>query len=1110
MLWATWSGNTVPGQFIWTLVDSFDFNPIFIGPNDGDTVFVLGLALYCLQIIDTSGCTVYCGGMYPGNLPLSPVATPDITPTYCGQSIGAICLTISPGEYPDEVLNIEWDNGSNLECREHLSAGNYTVTITRTNAQGWTCPHVQTFTVPNIDSIILNGVILADSACTAGTGEIDLSVFPDQLFYTYEWSNGSTSQNLFNLQPGLYSVTVTGPTPCTATATFEVQDHSSPISLLSATITPTYCELSEGMADLTVIGGLGPFIYVWSNGEITEDAENLPPGISTVTVTGFGGCQATLDVLVPNIDSIFTVTGMVSDNTDCDPPNGSIDLTPDPEGNYQFEWLEGQFTEDLFDIVGGAYQVTITAGSCAIYQFYTVEDHTLTPQVVATVTPSTCGFPDGSIALTVNGGGPYTYLWSNGMTTQNISSLTEGNYVVTVTGLNGCETIDTVAVTNETSTFSVTSLLFPNSSCQSGNGSIQLSITQPGLYTYLWSTGDTVSQLFNLSAGPYTVTITQDSNCVITENYLVLDSLPSPDTTWLSSVSCNALDTGIFSLTLSNDAGCDSIVISMIGFQLLDSTFVQLYTCDANSVGVTSQYLTTADHCDSIVVTTQLFVPPDTTTLLGTTCDPALSGMHIQHFTNLLGCDSTVISDLNLLPTDSIEIYETTCDSSLSGIFIQNLSNQYGCDSVITIVTDLLPHQHIIFDSSSCHPNEIGIFNTLFVNQFGCDSLITLNIALTLPDTTEIVHQTCDSNLTGIHFTVLTSAQGCDSIIREITTLFPLPMLSLTITSDFHGEAISCFEGMDGSIAATESGISPFNFLWSSGQSEPSISGLGAGIYSLTMTDDNGCNISSAVQLDEPDFFSITFTVSPPACFGHADGAIEINPNGGTGPFLFSLNGSQWQATPLFENLSGGSFQVTALDANDCQVQEVLLIHAPAQLIVNLGDDQTIPLGDSAIIQAVVNIPYDSLATINWSGVVDPNCAQCLTQSFVPLLTSTFSITVSNLFGCVDTDDMQIFVDRSSEMYVPNVFSPNDDQINDLFLISSRQYAQEITLIEIFDRWGNLVFRDEHFQANDTEHAWNGKWNGQPLNPGVFVYKITFQSPDGQLQVRFGNVTIVN
>jgi gliding motility-associated-like protein len=1110
MLWATWSGSTVPGQFIWTLVDSFGNNPIFIGPSDGDTVLVLGWALYCLTIIDTSGCAVTCEGIWPGALPLSPIGTPTITPTYCGQSIGAIHLTVNPGEYPSDYLTYEWEDGSTSSYIENLSAGSYTVTITRTNFLDWSCPHVQTFTVPNVDSITLDVVLVPDSSCISGSGDIDLIVSPDQLSYTYQWSNGSSSQDLFDLEPGLYAVTVTGPSPCVASAVYEVQDYASPISSLTATVSPTYCELLEGAADLTVLGGLGPFDYIWSDGEYIEDPVHLPPGISEVTVTGFGDCEATLEIFVPNVDSIFSVEGMVSPNTSCNMPNGSIDLTPNPEGNYQFEWLEGQFTEDLNDIAGGTYQVTITAGSCEINQVYTVEDHTLNPHAAAVVTPSICGFPNGSIDLSVNGGtNPYTYHWSNGMTTQDISSVLAGNYYVTVTGLNGCMVVDTITVTNGSATFSVSSLISPNSACQFSNGSIQLSIVQPGTYTYHWSTGDTVNQLINLNAGLYTVTITQNANCTVTENYTVVDNLPAIDTTWLSSTSCNVLDTGIFSLTLSDLAGCDSVVISMIGYQLLDSTFVQRYTCDANSAGVTSMLLLTANHCDSIVITTQLLVPPDTTTLSGTTCDPSLEGFHIQHLTNRYGCDSMVISDLSLLPSDSIDLYETTCDSNISGVFIQNLSNRFGCDSIITTVIELLPHHHTTFYSSSCKPDEAGIFNTHFVNQFGCDSLVTLNVALELLDTTDVSHQTCDPNLTGIKFATLSSSGGCDSIVRDITILFPQPTLSLSISSDFHGEAISCFGGMDGSITAQASGTLPLNYLWSNGQTNKSISGLGPGHYSLTITDANGCTISSSVELQEPEPFAIAFTVSPPLCFDHADGTIMINPFGGTGPFLFSLNGSPWQATPMFDHLSSGSFHLAAIDANDCQVQEIIVINAPAELVVSLGDDQIIHLGDTAILQALVNVPYDSLATISWSGVVDPNCVNCLTQTFIPILTSTYSVSVSNLYGCTDTDDMTVFVDRSVEIYIPNVFSPNDDHINDLFMINSSRNQQEIVSIEIFDRWGDLMFRDEHFSANDPNHSWNGKMNNQALNPGVFAYRIIFQDPEGKMQVRFGNVTLV-
>lgn len=1110
MLWATWGGLTVPGYFAWTLVDSFGNNPQWIGSTTDDTIFVLGLGMYCLTIYDTSGCWVFSGGIWPGDLPLSPIAEPLITPTHCGQNIGAIHLNVSPGEYPTDWLTYEWENGSTQPFLDHLPAGDYSVTITRHNVQQWGCPHEYTFHVPNYDTIALDMIIIQDSSCADGNGVLDLMVMPNQLTYNYNWSNGSTSHILYDLDPGMYSVTVTGPSPCVATGTYEILDHSSPISSLSATVTPTYCNLWEGGADLTVSGGLGPFEYAWSNGEDVEDPVGLPPGISTVTVTGFGDCKAMLEVFVPNVDSLFSVTAEVVHNTSCNPPDGFIDLTADPDGDYEYEWLEGQFTEDLYDLASGIYQVTITAGSCEEHQVYTIEDHVLIPHLSASVVPAICGFPNGSINLSVSGGdSPYTYQWSNGMTTQDVSNLLAGNYMVTVTGHNNCTAVDTIYVNSAAATFSVNSIILSNTACQSANGSIQLSIVQPGSYTYNWSTGDTINQLMNLEAGTYTVTITQNANCTITENYVVADSLPATDTTKLYSTTCNSLNAGIFTMTLLDLLGCDSVIITTIGYQPLDSTFIQSYTCNINNAGTTTQHLLTSQHCDSMVITTRLYIPPDTITITGATCDPSLAGINIQQLSNQYGCDSTVISNYSLLPSDTINLHATTCDSSMAGIKVQNLTNQFGCDSIVTTTIDLLPHHHTVLNSSTCDPAGAGIFDTHFINQYGCDSLVTLNVALDLLDTTEVLHQTCDPSLTGIKLSTLTSVEGCDSILREIITLFPQPSLALMITSDFHGAAISCAGGIDGSITAIATGEIPLNYVWSTGQTVTTITGLGAGSYALTITDGNGCTAASSILLGEPEPFNISFTVSPLKCFGDADGIVEINSFGGTAPYLYSLNGSSWQASPLFDKLSNGSFMLTVIDANDCQVSEIIIINAPGELVVDLGEDQLIHLGDTAIIHALVNIPFDSLAAIQWNGMIDPNCANCLTQSIIPILTSTYSVTVSDAFGCKATDDMTVYVDRSIDIYVPNVFSPNGDNVNDLFYIYSSRNTQQVDVMEIYDRWGELVFRDEHFMVNDPAHGWTGTMRGQELNPGVFVYRIVLTDPDGKVREKVGNVTLV-
>ncbi len=139
----------------------------------------------------------------------------------------------------------------------------------------------------------------------------------------------------------------------------------------------------------------------------------------------------------------------------------------------------------------------------------------------------------------------------------------------------------------------------------------------------------------------------------------------------------------------------------------------------------------------------------------------------------------------------------------------------------------------------------------------------------------------------------------------------------------------------------------------------------------------------------------------------------------------------------------------------------------------------------------------------------NPDCPTCLTQFVAPIITTAYTVFVSNAQGCSDLDSMTVFVGRNIDIYVPNVFSPNDDGINDRLLISAGAYVEEIESFIIFDRWGNMVYLNEHFQPNDPSGAWDGKRKGLMLNPAVYAYKMMAKFGDGRTEVRFGDITLM-
>jgi gliding motility-associated-like protein len=102
-----------------------------------------------------------------------------------------------------------------------------------------------------------------------------------------------------------------------------------------------------------------------------------------------------------------------------------------------------------------------------------------------------------------------------------------------------------------------------------------------------------------------------------------------------------------------------------------------------------------------------------------------------------------------------------------------------------------------------------------------------------------------------------------------------------------------------------------------------------------------------------------------------------------------------------------------------------------------------------------------------------------------------------------------VFVEHDIDIYVPNVFSPNEDGINDHLLISAGTDVEEIESFTIFDRWGNVIYLNEQFKPNDPSEAWDGKRKGGTMNPGVFAYKMIAKFEDGRLEIRYGDVTLM-
>ena len=283
----------------------------------------------------------------------------------------------------------------------------------------------------NVDPISIAGIVTNNKCYGTATGVINVVVSGGAYPFTYAWADGPTTGDRSGLAAGDYTITVTDSLGNQSTKTFTITEPQA--LSITASITDATGGGSNGAIDVTVSGGTGPYTYAWADGPTTEDRSGLAAGTYTVTVTDADGCTNTASFTVNNADSAITISTSVTNVTCNGGSDGAINITVSGgTGPYTYAWSDGPTTEDRSGLVAGTYTVVVTDSTGDVNSATITVTEPDAISVVAQVSGA-------DIVLTVTGGTtPYTYLWSTGETTKDITVTTEGDYSVTVADANGC------------------------------------------------------------------------------------------------------------------------------------------------------------------------------------------------------------------------------------------------------------------------------------------------------------------------------------------------------------------------------------------------------------------------------------------------------------------------------------------------------------------------------------------------------------------------------------------------------------------------------------------------------------------------------------------------
>jgi hypothetical protein len=449
------AGGTAPYSFSWS--------------NGSTNEDLTGVAagIYTGTITDAHGCT-FASPQIPITEPtdISIIIDSATNITCNGADNGAVYVTVAGGTPGYTYL---WSNSAVTEDINGLEAGSYTLTVTDNNgctAEG----SAATISEPAMLTLALDST--TDNPCHGNShGNVYVTAGGGTLPYSFNWSNGATTEDLTQVPANTYTVTLTDANGCTAVpVTATVNEPSLLTAVVDSSKNVSCNGGSDGAVYVTVDGGTPGYTYVWSNGPTTEDITGLSANTYELTATDANGCTVAVSQAIteptplnPTVDSIVAVK-CYGGNT-----GGIYISVTGGTSPYSYSWSNGSTNQDLVGVPAGNYTGTLTdANGC------TSSSPSLTVTQPASALSATSvssnqiqGGVQGSVNLSVSGGTlPYSFNWSNGATTEDLSSVPAGIYTCTITDANGCtitqkDTVDLViGIENVVAAYSVN--LYPN------------------------------------------------------------------------------------------------------------------------------------------------------------------------------------------------------------------------------------------------------------------------------------------------------------------------------------------------------------------------------------------------------------------------------------------------------------------------------------------------------------------------------------------------------------------------------------------------------------------------------------------------------------------------
>jgi len=1053
----------------------------------------LATTTYTVTVTDVNGCV----NTASTTINVNPLPVPTVSAAnsiLCGgQSVqlnatGGVSYSWSPATW------LNFTNIPNPVANLPIGGATYVVTVTDSNG----CMNRDTISIDVYPMPVYN--ISGDmTMCVGDTAE--LAVIGGDTYYWYPSAGLSCDTCGFtSATPDtttLYYVEITNSLGCTVTDSILITVN--PIPVVTITNDATVCATSP--IQLNATGGVS---YSWSPASFLN-ATNIPnpramPFSSTtytVLVTDSNGCTNTGSVTVST--NPLPIANASGDTAIC--IGGSAQLWASGGVNYQW-FPDSSLNCGICPNVVATptqtttYQVNIINGfGCMVTRFLTV---TVNPLPVVTVSNDTFICSGSSTQLNATGGASYIWFPSAGLSNANIASPiatpdSSTTYIVLTTSAFGCLSTDTVQV--EVLQFHAAMQLSDTLGCLPVNVQFtDLSSASDSIVSWNWDFDNTktstVQHPYHAFGNPGTynvqLTITSTRGCVDSTNgNVTVLALPyadaGPDTAICRGESVVLQGSGVGSYDWSPSVGLNAINIANPTATPNVTRYYELIVTD-NATGCRDR--------DSVLITVNDL--PVTTISAGTSlCYGDSTQLEVTGGTYYTWTPATGLNNPNI--SNPVAMPEGTT------IYTVEVETEFGCtalDSVMVVVRPLPDIQvkaadEICFgDSTQFEVSGASTYEWLPTTGLSC-SICPNPIVKPDSSTTYLLR--------------MTDAYNCVWLDTLEVIVNPIPEVTTTADQTIcKGEEVELTSQQQGATA----------FLWS-----PTI-GLSASDilspiaapestteYIITALNAFGCQDKDTVVITVIDRVQTTINESLRLCMGESVTLeVRIDVAGISGGQVIWLPQNAFDDPTQLEQIvsPSASTNYTLVVFGGACVPDTQFVHVHVDSLptVDAGPDQLVMAGTEVEFTAT---SHYNISSYYWSPSSEVSCYDCQTVTHVAEQSGTFYVSVVDANGCPAMDSVNVRVIESCEgdIWVPNAFTPNGDEMNDEFRVRSSGMIQLIHF-RVFDRWGNQVFETDNFNE-----GWNGKYKDEMVNPNVYVWYVRASCPDGRIVDLKGNVTAI-